>query len=734
MATAVAIIIALVLLGACLLSGYYISALFTARDRLSIRWCGTLTVAAWLLTAIFYALVSISAFRIWIAIPLWLVLAGGLHATVGRRHGYSGLLMSDLASVWRLAHRPLPPRVALAVSAVAAVVALRTIRGLVAPPLTWDALTYHFVKAARWVQHGDWALETAPDAWSYYAFFPAGGDLLWAWAMLPAHSDALLGPAGLLVWLACVLAAYGSAVVLDIPRAESLLTALAIASMPCILGFLTSGHVMTFLLTQLLLAFAFIGLALQSRRLGPAVLATAALSVAAGVQASAWPMLPLGFSVLLVAVWRHHPPSRAWRTSVCCALVSALALSGYVHTWIHAGSPLYPLGLSLGGRVLASGNEQLSLVLSGQYLNVRPTDFVPLEFLVQLFTGPDDLQLEHLNLGPGAVGLALLGVAGVGPRLMDKRRRGTTLLLLALAAIPVAALLSDAMLAQRTTWVRVAGRFLVPTAAALALIGATVPTPVASWIRVLAVLGGAAYAIPQGISTPDWMATGQLALFTVAGALIVLLTRVVPWRRRRFGELAGAGVGLLVLSYGIETTRIAYRYPIYRATDGRHGSIAYDLHPLSSAHAEAWPIWAHVDAARPLRIAFVAGWNYVGHNWYRYPLLGRQLQNTVLYVPPTRDGRARDYQRMEQLRANLDLTAWVRRLLDERVDVVVVAPPEVPELTWMRKYPNVFVQTATGADGKAVAFQFIEAQAVTLLKEKAGHPITGQSARSCRLP
>lgn len=710
------ILLALALLGACTLTAYPIAAFLTDRGRISYRWCGTAIVACWLLTSLFYVLTWASAFRLRVAVPLWLLLV--LVHVAFRRRRYDRLLRQDLSRLWALGSRPLPPRLAWALCAVMGVVALRASRGLVAPPLAWDSLTYHLLKAGRWVQNGAWVSEAAPDAWSYYEYFPAGGDLLWAWAMLPVHSDALLGPAGVLVWLVCLLGGYGAAVSMRASRSDAVLTALAIAAMPSVVSFLTSGYVTTFVLAQFLLAFVFIPVVLDAGRLGHALLAAASLGMAAGAQVSALPLLGLGMVAVCVGVWRVRPARAAVGAVALSLVVCGVGLAGYFYTWIQTGSPLYPMAVSIGGRTIAAGNDQLAGVLSGQYLGLKQTDFLPLKFLAQMFYGSSfNPAWEHLNLGPGALVLMALGLAGVA-RQRNTERRGVTLLLLAMASIPIAGIMSDAMLSQRTMWAPVAGRFLTPAVAAFALLGTAVLGGLSAWLRTLAVLGGVAYAIPLGIGEADWLAMGRLVWFALPGVAIAFAIAAIGWRVRHLYTAIGlALVALLtVIAWGVHSTRTRFRYAIYESAAS---AAAYDLHPLFPAYVSAWPIWAQLDGERPYRIAFVAGWDgFGGHNWYRYPLLGSRLQNTVVYVPPTRDGRVLAFRRANHLLYHADSRVWIRRLIDQEIDVVVAAPADTVELSWMRDHPRVFASIARGADGRAQAFGFVAAEARLLLLAK----------------
>jgi hypothetical protein len=354
---------------------------------------------------------------------------------------------------------------------------------------------------------------------------------------------------------------------------------------------------------------------------------------------------------------------------------------------------------------------------------LKRADFLPLKFLAQLFHDSSFNQgWEHLNLGPGAMVLIALGLVGVARR-RDSLRGGATLLLLATALIPMTAIMSDAMLSQRTVWAPVAGRFLTPAVAVFALLGAAVPGRFAAWLRTLAVLGGVAYAIPLGFSEADWLAMGRLVWFALSGVCIALTIVAIAWRLRHLRVGIGlAGLAFLtVMAWGVPSTRTLFRYKIYRSAES---GVAYDLHPLHPAYVAAWPIWARLDDARPYRIAFVAGWDgFGGHNWYRFPLLGTRLQNTVVYVSPTWHGDVVDYRRAEQVLAHASGQAWMRRLVEQRIEVVVAAPPSVPELDWMRRHPRVFVPAVGGADGRAQAFWFVRAEAQALV-------IHGVAARS----
>ena len=141
------------------------------------------------------------------------------------------------------------------------------------------------------------------------------------------------------------------------------------------------------------------------------------------------------------------------------------------------------------------------------------------------------------------------------------------------------------------------------------------------------------------------------------------------------------------------------------------------MHRIEPSYASAWVLWQALDdPARPHVIAATAGWDGIGHNWYRYPLLGRRLQNRVLYVPVTADGSVIAYRLRETLARRASLDAWLRRLVARRVDAVAsLAPRSTIEDFWMRKLPELFQPMAADPDDLNVAYRFDRRKAEELL-------------------
>jgi hypothetical protein len=127
---------------------------------------------------------------------------------------------------------------------------------------------------------------------------------------------------------------------------------------------------------------------------------------------------------------------------------------------------------------------------------------------------------------------------------------------------------------------------------------------------------------------------------------------------------------------------------------------AYEIRPFPRQGAA---VWAYCDRQeRPYCIAVTAGWDGTGHNWLWYPLLGRCLQNEVMYVPITADGSIVNYADSDRLAAAADFQSWLERLHRKRVELVVCLSPETVESRWIQRHETVFTRVA--GDDRAAAY------------------------------
>jgi hypothetical protein len=592
---------------------------------------------------------------------------------------------------------------------VALVVGLRVWAGLVSPPLAWDGLTYHAYKAARWVQQGYEIAEQAPDDWGYYEFYPHAGEVPSAWAMLATHSDALLAPAGALVWAMCPLGAYSLSRAMGARRILCAYAGLAVGLIPAIVTELATTYIDMYVLGTFLLGCAMMALFASSGAPGKAWLACSGFGLLAGAKPTG---LPLAACAFVFLAWLLFGPTSflggggrtfARRTGIFAIALGVLAgsLAGYLRAFLHTGSPFYPFAFEVGGRVILPGNDQHQELFAQAIRNVPPADrtlwAVLRAYLVPFL--PDAYQ-DYLGFGPSGFVISVLGFLGLARLLARPGKRTLSVFLATVAALPFIAFVVKGPL-----WIHVSARYVACTPAMLAVFATTIERPYSPVVWFFVVALDIVFAFPGGIVSPLVQgmaaATWPMALVAAASVLGVAygkkynLSKLVPCVL----VVSTAIAGLL-----LERVRRAYRYPIYAAAAGSNPP--FEMHALTPELAGAWPIWERLDDGTPHRIAATFGWDSFSHNAFRYPLLGSRFQNRVLYVPITHDGTVIDYQQTQKVSAAADAEAWIRRLVDERVDIVFAQYPPPPELEWIKARPALFEPIAASEGERQLAFKF----------------------------
>jgi hypothetical protein len=692
-----------VLCALALLTGLFVAAATLASGllagaNLSTRFCGFLLCATWLSTAGFHVLAAMGGFQL----GYGLVLAGsGAAAAVlwlRAEPERAARLRADVravASATLAAGKSAP----LLSGLTALLVLARLFRGLAAPPLAWDMLTYHLVKVARWIRTGGLAPELVPDRWDGYEYFPYGGDALWAWAMLPFHGDAPLAAASVLIWLAALVSAYAIARELGASTRSAAIGALALVLNPASASFLASGYVENTSLFLFLAGSLFVIRILKGTALhAEPALAAGAFSLGAGVKTSGLPLLALSLGVLaatFILMKRHRPKVPA----IALAALAVLAgLPPYVRALADRGSPFYPQALRVAGRTLLPGHPMTNQALTG---TLGPSMGV---FDAKAFVG--DLLVrepgrDFLNPGWGGVALAALGAVGL-VALVRRGSPGIAAFLAAEAALTLALLFSPDALALRTGWASLIGRFMLPALGVCAVTAAATNHAAVRAGLGLAALLGLWGALPHGFSREDFSATAEVAGIFIAGAALAGIAASLASRRGGPATGAIAATAILLVAGALwGAIRAQARPLIWRAA---YEQRAFELHPFPPEYGSAHVLWQALDDGAPRRIAVSAGWRPPGDNWFRYPFFGRRLQNDVVYIPVTADGSIVD-TRLAASSGRLSREAWIRRLVERGVDVVVLLAPEPPEAAWVRGLPSVFAPLLMSQDGVNAAFR-----------------------------
>ncbi|MGE4609642.1 MAG: hypothetical protein AAEJ52_23140 [Myxococcota bacterium] len=707
-------VVAALLLLACAWSSYVAATRLLPRAPMAVRLSAQLVIAWYGLVVGFFALAAFGGFRPWIALPLCFAIA------IACAFGRGSAIRQARADLKGLRHGwvSLGRGVRAVAVAFGLLLLARLARGLVAPPLAWDALTYHLVHAARFVQAGGFVRELAPDNWSYYEFFPTAGEALWAWAMLPVGSDALLAPAGVGVIFAIFVGAFACARSLDVPPERATLMAISVAGSPALLAWATSGYVDNVVVALTAAGSLFIIRNGECPSAREAALAMAAFGLAAAVKLTALPLLAcalaaLSLQALMAAAHTRGAARHAWQLAIA-VLPACVLLIHLVRTWLATGNPLYPFAVDLFGVNLFEGNGEWPwrwLVEMGKEYQPPAGSFTAVERAVGVFWPFGRAGTSsgvHLGFGPaGAALLALAPLGGVA-LLMRRERRVAALFLAGVAWIAIYAFtLSPFSHHLQHFYSSNPGRYLATALIAVAVLAsvARVPAQRAIWsgIAITTLVGGLQIGA-SAVELPAVIAVA-LALLALMGLVVRLgqnLSLTTPLARAARG--AAILVAICALGAGLTWVRDDLRFRVYAASAQR---AAFDGHPLWPAFASSWTIWEAVDQLPAQRIAVSTGWAGLLHNGYRYPLFGSRLQHELVYVSPTRSGEIVDYRLATRLRREADIEAWLARLIARDVTLVVTLEPDtMPESAWAKALPGVFSPLATSASGGSHAYRF----------------------------
>lgn len=658
---------------------------------LGARACAWFVALLWLSSALFATFVAARAFELVPAALAWLALAFVLARSLDPER----LAIHELNALVRGAARR--ARALARTSAGFALVPLALFliagwaRASVAPPLGWDALTYHLVKAARWVQGSGLYLEPAPDAWSYYRWFGWLGDAPWSWSLLALRSDMGLASVNALVVVATVLAARELARELGADGALAWMIATVIALVPAVQRFWFMDYVDGLVLACALLGALFAMRALRRASAADAAFALAALTLAAGIKPLGLAFVFAGGMPLALAGARGNFGARG-KVALTALAIAAPGLAHYALVGVLTGEPLYPHRVA----GLGAGNAELAQVLRGD----GRAPFAP--FLDALFGA----HRATAGFGPagallaiaGALGwVAALGRVGASRTLASRAPRAAAFVFLAAALACALPFLSDDAGALRMRWAPVSARFLAPSFAVLALGVVLLPRKLALGALAIAIAQSALLAWPRGWSTLDARALGWFLAGILPPIVIVLalLWRPPPLGERALTAFAVATLALLPWRMLCERFRHAYY-------DAASRAVAFEAHPLGPMANELWSL---LDTPEPKHIAVTAGYEPPGHHLTVYPLFGSRLQNRVEYVPISAGG-AESEEREPSARATAaDERVWLERLLERGVDVVVTLDPrDTPEDRWIAAQPEVFAALARARCGVAWRF------------------------------
>ena len=677
-------------------TAWCVSVRLLPRAAPSVRVASAAAVWLWSSTAAFIALSAAGAFRPAVAIPLWCVAAIGAHLVAARTADPWLAFKDGVAAFGDLILRLGRERVVAAALAGATLVfGLHVARGIFAPSLAWDDLTYHLTRPARWLQAGGYTIEPAPNAWGYSEYFPPIGDIVWAWTMMPVGNDSLLVFANVLICAAIGVSLFAAARLTGASESAAVLGAATLIMTPSIVHYVPSGYVDPLTVALFTLSVLFCGRALLERSGADAVLMAAALGLAAGVKLSNLAFVGPGAIVVAIAVLRARLSRRGRAiAAIVCAGLASISAPFYWFAWRDTGSPTYPVPLDIGDTTVFAGNVWQQQIFSGP---VGGRDDSYGFIFTQLFI-PARAAFEQVGqfINPGPAILLLAVPAAVGAYAWFRSRKHRVLLLYVTAAavlVTLSALQPGAINLRSTILAASFGRFLGVPIAVVVLCAATAPPRWRTGVLILALAINSLLALPLGWSPADGTALRAFAIRVLPVLAIGCAAAVVLWKRKLPAAavlVAGAAIaGAIAVAAPVRT---ALRYEYFRdAAAGGTFSVNRDIRML----AKNWEAWRHMDRDVPATIAVAAGWPGMSPFGARYPLLGSRLQNRVTYIPITATGEVFDTPSRFSHPDEGDARAWLERLVRARVTHLVVLTPAI-EGVWAREYRDVFSAEFSG--------------------------------------
>jgi hypothetical protein len=357
-----------------------------------------------------------------------------------RRHGagsWAGIRWPRARAVRELLRRPW--ELALVVLATVAL-AWELLVALVLPPYAYDALSYHLVNVASWVQQGSFAPPPLDLCCAYYA---GNAEVFSAWSAVLLGSDHLVGTVQIAAAAAGGIATAGIARAVGLDRAAAASAGALFVLTPVVVAQAPTAYVDVLQTTFVLCALHGLARFARQAEVGRLLVPALAAAVLSGTKGHGllW-AAAIGITALvLTALHVQHGRLSSGRAvrALAAAFLACAVLGGwwYLRNLLQTGNPLYPFEVRFAGRTILAGPFQVSEVLTVPPGGPRPWPLAVLTSwaadLLPWRHGIYDYQQRAGGLGPLWSWLGVLVV----PMVISLWRRRSPALAAVLPALPV---------------------------------------------------------------------------------------------------------------------------------------------------------------------------------------------------------------------------------------------------------------------------------------------------------
>lgn len=657
--------------------------------------------------ALFYALIillfqALSPFhaitKIWVTISCLLI---GLVARFlwGKQRDFN----ADIEPIRTWLSDGLKSRWAALIIICGFVLVLSFSRALLMPPLAWDCLTYHLTFAALWIKTGTLILFKAPDQIQGCAHLPINGELFAAWFLLPFHSDVIVNTMNFPITLLGGISCYSIGRELGLSRKEASFAPALICFAPVIYAQLTTQYVDNTVFAFCTAAVLFTLRYLRRGHLFDSFMALVTGGILLGTKYTGIPAFALIFIAVTIRTIGLPDYSKMKKVAVIVLGILIVCCVGgrqYIHNTIEAGNPLYPFSLKVMQYEIFEGYPKLEeeKELIAERIKKEGLDKLSLwesEFI--------KFSYKSVTAGPKFLLLLILGCVAVFCKPPSVANRTWLFFsMMWVAPLGVNYLDSSADVARIGGWVESSTRYVSPFIALFTIQGLFVIQKIGRfWSRIdilLVVLVVWDLLHVRSYHSEEVAASYPflIPLFFFGFILFIFIQEKTvklsqkaadnikssPWRDTIIGKEVAYVMALVVLVgalYLLQIYRDNTRYTYYQGHE--------DFHHLPRDYVAAWDFLDKEGVKKV--IAMARGWQPESHEWFFYPLLGRHLQNDIVYVSAKYKWETPTWLDRGLLRGN-DFSIWIANLKREKVDYILVVEPWPKELTWMGRHPDKF--------------------------------------------
>jgi hypothetical protein len=591
------------------------------------------------------------------------------------------------------------------------VVLLSFSRALLMPPLAWDCLTYHLTFAALWIKTGTLLLFQAPDQIQGCAHLPINGEIFAAWLLLPFKTDLLVNSMNFPITLLGGISCYALGRELGLKRKEASFAPALICFSPMIYAQITTEYVDNAVFTFCTAAVLFSLRYMRRGHLYDNFMCLIAGGILLGTKYTGIPPFALIFIATTLKTMSLANSTTVRKVAIIILGILMVCCFGgrkYIHNFIEAGNPLYPFSLKIFHYEIFEGYPKLEE--EKELISERVKD--------EGLDKSNVWQREYLKFfyrsttaGPKFLLLLILGCISlfIKPQCVSKR---AWFFLGIVWTVPISLhyLDSSADIARIGEWVESSTRYLSPFIALFTIQGLFVIQKLNRYwnkmdIVLVALVAWDVLNIRKHHSDEVAVVYPLLILLLFLGIVFFSFLRKKKkalsqktnsfdndhamenvqsslWSGTSIKKWA-AGVMLVTscagLLYMLQIYRDNTRYSYYRTHE--------DFHYLPRSYVSAWEFLDKPDENRT--VAMARGWKVESHEWFFYPLLGRHLQNDIVYISAKDKGETPTRLDRGLLRGE-NFSIWIDNLKRKKVDYLLVVEPWPIELTWMYEYPNDF--------------------------------------------